>query len=115
MAFGYMELPYDVARRHEMPCAGVRQAFEHRVPKRHPRTPEEASEPPYLAVGGYDEAGRLVLDVLLLYRDEDLGHLEEDWHRLCTEPHLRLAELRWFERIDGHGTGRRRDGSVCMY
>ncbi len=115
MAFGYMESPCDVARRHEMLHAGMRQVFEHRVPRRNPRFGQAQGEPPYLAVEGYDEAGRLVMDVLLLYREEDLPHLETDWARLCAEPQLRLSELHWFERIDGHATGRRRDGAVCMY
>ena len=115
MAFGYFETAYDVSARHEMLHAGMRQVFEQRQERPCPGRAADAGASTYLSVEGFDNEGRLVMDVLLLYRAQDAEHLAGDWARLCSEPELRLDELRWFERIDGHGTGRRRDGVVCMY
>lgn len=123
--FGYTESPYEVlgtySHQHEsrLEVGELRKVqhsasdFERMATHRKLFNIEHAELDTYIAITARDRAGREVLDVILRYDDEKT--LREDWARVVSEPEVALSALKPFERIEGHGTGFRRDGAVVMY
>lgn len=62
----------------------------------------------YIAISGS-------ADLLLLYQEGHAADLESDWQRLIAEPEVRVSELLWYEVVEHHSLGRRKDGFVVMY
>jgi hypothetical protein len=63
----------------------------------------------YIAIEGKS------IDLLFFYKPGQEADLDSDWQRLVNEPEVKVEELKWFEKVTGHGTGETRDGAYIMY
>jgi hypothetical protein len=119
--FGYQEKPYTVLEKFELSAEetnDTRQEFEIRIPKEQQTSLKQSqNETPreYISITGFNEEGKLELDLLLKYNSNTKEELKEDWETLKTNPKVNIKDLNCFRWITGHHIGHCKEGSVTMY
>lgn len=101
--FGYNEPKYDV----KATFTGKSMVYELREIAPISCVRPNAIHIPYIAVTGKD------VDLLLKYRSPK--DAEKDWKSIIDQDDVKLDELNFSERIEGHHIGYGRDGSVTMF
>lgn len=132
--FGYIENDYEVLKSFELSAektGGIKQVFEMRKEVKDGYYEKRFSEiiarnkmkgkdvlaqkyNPYIALCGYDQDNKLVMDILFKY-DVNTDNIEKDWETLQLCPDVRIENLLCSSWIENHHTGYDKSGGVTMY
>lgn len=69
----------------------------------------------YIALEGYSENNKLFLDLLLIYKNNSIQDMYDDFEKLKKAKYVDLVNLKCFDWISGHHIGFSRDGARRMY
>lgn len=117
--FGYIEKSYVVLDEFAGELKKDGQVFkkkvEVRIPERESSLINSEIVHEYIAIEGYTENDNMILDLLLIYKNNTLQDMYDDFENLKNKTNIDLNNLKCFDWISGHHVGFSRSGARRMY